>query len=181
MHERRFYREIARLRDPDRIALLEVKRVVDLALEGLKQVQSVLDVGTGSGLFAEQFAAQGVQVTGLDANPQMLPVAQQYVPSGIFRVGEAEELPFPDGSFDLVFMGLLLHETDDTLAALCEAHRVARQRLAILEWLDEEQSFGPPRQHRLSYEKIAAFAKQAGFRGVKQVRLEMLVLYLLGL
>lgn len=49
MHERRFNREIGRLRYPDRIALLEVKRVVDLALEGLKQIQSVLDVGTGSG------------------------------------------------------------------------------------------------------------------------------------
>jgi len=181
MHERRFNREIERLRDPDRIARLEVKRVVDLALEGLKQVQSVLDVGTGSGLFAEQFAAQGLQVTGLDANPEMLPVAQQYIPSGIFREGEAERLPFPDRSFDLVFMGLLLHETDDTLTALSEAHRVALQRLAILEWPDEQQSFGPPRQHRLSYEKIAAFAKQAGFREVKQVRLEMLMLYLLGL
>ncbi len=87
-----------------------------------------------------------------------------------------------DGAFDLVFMGLLLHETDDTLAALSEARRVARQRLAILEWPDEEdQSFGPPREHRLSYEKIAALAKQAGFGETQMVRLEYLVLYLLDL
>ena len=38
MHERRFNRDIARLRDPDRIARLEVKRVVDLAMENLKEV-----------------------------------------------------------------------------------------------------------------------------------------------
>jgi len=90
MHERRFNREIERLRDPERIARLEVERVVDLALEGLKEVQSVLDVGTGSGLFAEQFAAKGLQVTGLDANPEMIPAARQYVPAGTFHEGIAE-------------------------------------------------------------------------------------------
>jgi ubiquinone/menaquinone biosynthesis C-methylase UbiE len=177
MHERRFNREIERLRDPQRVARLEVKRVVNLALENLEGIQSVLDVGTGSGLFAEQFTARGLQVTGLDANPEMLPVARQYVPSGIFREGEAEHLPLPDESIDLVFMGLLLHETDDPLAALIEARRVARKRLAILEWPDEEQSFGPPRQHRVSYEKIAALAKQAGFKETQQIRLEYLALY----
>jgi ubiquinone/menaquinone biosynthesis C-methylase UbiE len=150
-----------------------------LALENLKEVQSMLDVGTGSGVFAEQFAALGLQVTGLDANAAMLPVAQQYVPSGTFQIGEAEKLPFPDGAFDLVFMGLLLHEADDMPAALSEARRVTRQRLAVLEWPDEEQPVGPPREHRLSPEKITTQAKQAGFEKVSQVRLEILVLYLL--
>ena len=177
MHERRFNREVERLRDPERIARMEVERVVNLALENLKEGQMVLDVGTGSGLFAEQFAAKRLNVTGLDVNPEMLPAAQQYVPSGTFQEGVAEKLPFLDGSFDLVFMGLLLHETDDLLAALREAHRVTLQRLAILEWPDEEQTFGPPREHRLAYEKIAAVAKQAGFKEVEQIRLENMVLY----
>jgi len=177
VHERRFNREIDRLRDPDRIARLEVERVVDLALENLKQVQTVLDVGTGSGLFAEQFAALGLQVAGLDANPEMLLAAREHVPEGTFQEGIAEKLPFPDGSFDLVFMGLLLHETDDILAALKEARRVARQRLAILEWPDEEQTFGPPREHRLAHERIVTLAKRAGFDQVNHVRLSNLVLY----
>ena len=177
MHERCFNREIERLRDPERIARLEVERVANLALENLKEVQTVLDVGTGSGLFAEQFAAKGFQVTGLDANPEMLPAAQQHVPGGTFQEGIAEKLPFPNGSFDLVFMGLLLHETDDALAALREAHRVAVMRLAVLEWPDEEQSFGPPREHRLSYEKITALAKQAGFKTVQEIHLQNLSLY----
>jgi ubiquinone/menaquinone biosynthesis C-methylase UbiE len=181
MRERRYDREIERLRDPQRIARLEVKRVVDLVLENLTKVQSALDVGTGTGIFAEELAARGLQVTGLDANPAMLPAAQQYVPAGIFREGEAEKLPFSDETFDLVFMGLLLHETDDVLAALNEAHRVACQRLAILEWPDEDQPVGPPIEHRLSVEKITALARQAGFKEIKQVRLETLVVYLLDL
>lgn len=145
----------------------------------MPETRSALDVGTGTGVFAEQFAARGMQVTGLDANPAMLPAAQQYVPSGIFQEGEAEKLPFPDGAFDLVFMGLLLHETNDAQAVLSEARRVAHRRLAILEWPDEDQPVGPPRQHRLPVEKINTLARQAGFKGVKQVRLETLVLYLL--
>jgi ubiquinone/menaquinone biosynthesis C-methylase UbiE len=179
MHERRFNREIERLREPDRIARLEVQRVIDLALENLPEPRSALDVGTGTGVFAEQFAVRGLQVTGLDANPAMLPAAWQYVPSGIFKEGEAEKLPFADKAFDLVFMGLLLHETDDAQAAVSEAQRVGRKRLAILEWPDEDQPVGPPRPHRLTVEKITALAKKAGFKGVKQVRLETLVLYLL--
>jgi ubiquinone/menaquinone biosynthesis C-methylase UbiE len=179
MHEKRFDREIERLRDPERIARLEVERAVDLALANMVDPQNVLDVGTGSGLFAEKFAARGLQVTGLDVNPEMLPAARQFVPSGIFQEGVAERLPFPDSSFDLVFMGLLLHETDDTLAALREAHRVTRQRLAILEWPDEEQSFGPPREHRLAFEKFNTLASQVGFGQKTSIRLENLVLYVL--
>jgi ubiquinone/menaquinone biosynthesis C-methylase UbiE len=177
MHERRFNREIERLRDPERVARLEVQRVVDLSLEKMANVRTVLDVGTGSGLFAEHFSAHGLAVTGIDARPETLPAARQYVPSGMFREGVAETLPFEDGSFDLVFMGLLLHETDDARAALSEARRVASKRVAILEWPDEEQSFGPPREHRLSYDKITSLAQQAGFKEVQCIRLEHLVLY----
>ncbi len=177
MHERRFNREIERLRDPERIARLEVQRVVDLSLEQMAGVRTVLDVGTGSGLFAENFSAHGLTVTGVDANTEMLPAARQYVPSATFREGVAEKLPFENEAFDLVFMGLLLHETDDARTALSEARRVASKRVAILEWPDEEQSFGPPREHRLSYEEIASLAQQAGFREVQCIRLEHLTLY----
>jgi ubiquinone/menaquinone biosynthesis C-methylase UbiE len=179
MHERRFDRELERLRDPERISRLEVRRVIDLALDNMKKPNSILDVGTGTGLFAEEFAARGLDVTGLDANPKMLPAARKYVPAGTFQEGIAEKLPFPDKSFDLVFMGLLLHETDDALAAFREARRVTRQRLAVLEWPDEEQLFGPPREHRLSFDKINSLARQVGYKIVISARLENLVLYIM--
>ncbi len=179
MHERRFNGGVERLRDPERVARLEVERVTRLALEGLTGIKSVLDIGTGTGLFAEALAAEGLQVTGVDANPEMLPVAKEFVPNGTFRQAVAEDLPFQAGEFDLVFMGLVLHETDDALAALRETFRVSTQRVAILEWPDEEQSFGPPREHRLSLEKVTLLAQEAGFKSIKRVRLENLVLYLL--
>ena len=58
--EKRYSREIERLRSPERVARLEVERVVPLALAGLPGLKTVLDIGAGSGLFAEQFAALGI-------------------------------------------------------------------------------------------------------------------------
>jgi ubiquinone/menaquinone biosynthesis C-methylase UbiE len=178
MHERRFSGHIGRLRDPERMARLEVDRVVELTLAGVERPTTMLDVGTGSGLFAQKFSARGVLVTGVDVNPQMLPEASAHVPSGEFHEGLAERLPFPDASFDLVFMGLLLHEADDPLAALREACRVGRGRLAILEWPDELQDFGPPPEHRLAKSRIVTLAKEAGFTNVQSQRLQNLILYL---
>jgi len=178
MHEKRFSREISRLREPERVARLEVDRVVELALAGMDRPGAMLDIGTGSGLFAEKFSALGIRVTGVDVNPEMLPAASQHVPTGEFHEAVAEKLPFPDASFDLVFMGLLLHETDDPASALREAHRVGTGRLAILEWPAEAQDFGPPPEHRLLEGDIVSLAEQAGFKRVVPHRLRNLVLYL---
>lgn len=177
MHEKRFSKEIERLRNPERLARLEVERVVELSLEKLDTPQTVVDIGTGSGVFAEAFAARGLLVSGVDANPEMLPAAQSYVPSGRFKEGTAEQLPFQDHEFDLAFMGLLLHETDDLLAALKEAFRVSTKRLVILEWPYEEQPFGPPLEHRLKQNTIFELAVQAGFGEVEAVRLQRLIFY----
>ena len=61
-HARRFQGEPDRLRAPDRLARMEVPRVAALSTEGIT-VESALDVGTGTGVFAEAFAAQGIAVT----------------------------------------------------------------------------------------------------------------------
>jgi ubiquinone/menaquinone biosynthesis C-methylase UbiE len=178
MHEKRFNREIERLRDPDRIARLEVERVVDLVLDDVKGSCSIVDVGTGSGVFAEKFAAKGLKVSGLDVNPDMVKAAHEFVPTGEFRIGVAEKLPFEDKSFDIIFMGLLLHEVDDLSLALSEAFRVGKKQLVVLEWPYEEQSFGPPLEHRLSFEKIEKAALQAGYKHIRQNQLSNLILYL---
>jgi ubiquinone/menaquinone biosynthesis C-methylase UbiE len=177
--EQRFHGAPDRLRSPQRLALLEVDRTVALCLEGLA-AQKVLDVGTGTGIFAEAFAGQGLAVTGVDVNPEMLRVAQQYVPGGTFRRAPAEALPFPDGSFDLVFMGLVLHEADDPARALAEARRVARARVAVLEWPHARGSYGPPLAHRIRPEEIVRLAEDAGLYGADATSLQHLVLWRLG-
>jgi ubiquinone/menaquinone biosynthesis C-methylase UbiE len=176
MHEKRFEGDITRLRNPERIARLEVERVVTLCLEGA-QITYVLDVGTGTGLFAEAFAKRGLAVSGVDVNPEMLPAARVYVPAGNFRESTAEALPFADATFDLIFMGLLLHESDEKLQVLSEARRVARTRVGILEWAYREEDFGAPLVHRLAPEIIAELVKEAGFSKFETIPLTKLVFY----
>ena len=175
-HERRFHGTADRLRTPDRMARLEVPRVVELSLAGLAAT-SVLDVGTGTGVFAEAFAAAGLTVTGIDTNADLLASAAGYAPGTRFKEAQAEQLPFPAGSFDVVFLGLVLHETDDSLTALREARRVARQRAAILEWLYLDEPVGPPLAYRLSPADISDLATTAGWSAVETLPLEQLVLY----
>ena len=177
-HERRFSGAIDRLRSPRRMELLQVSRVVDECITGIEaEVKSVLDVGTGNGVFAEAFAARGLQVTGIDANAEMILAAQRFVAAGQFRQAPAEAIPFPDASFDLVFLGHVLHETDDAVKALQEARRVARTRVMILEWPYRDEEGGPPLAHRLKPEQVAALAQQAGWQDIETIALTHMVLY----
>ncbi len=178
MHEKRFEGNIERLRAPERVERLEVERVVDLCLEN-GPFDNMLDVGTGSGLFAEAFAKRGLQVSGVDVNPEMLVAARHFVPDGDFREGTAEALPFPNGSFDLVFLGVVLHESDDVLKTLQQVLRVARKRVCILEWPYRDQPFGPPASHRLNPEDLAGYFKKAGFQNWKMADLTNTVIYCL--
>ena len=163
MHEKRFEGDIDRLRFPERLARLEVERVVGLCLEP-GPVENMLDVGTGTGVFAEAFAQRGLPVSGVDVNPEMLSASRRFVPAGDFRLGTAEALPFPDGSFDLVFLGFVLHESDDPLTSLQESLRVARKRVCIQEWPYRAQPFGPPITDRLNPVGLADLFKKAGFQ-----------------
>ncbi len=178
-HHGHRFNQIERLRSPERLARLEVERVVDLALEG-PLLQSVIDIGIGTGVFAELFARHGLKVTGIDPNPEMLEAARSFVPGGDFRQAVAEEIPYPDRSFDLAFLGLVLHETDDLLKALQEAYRVSKTRVVVLEWPYAEQDFGPAIEERLRPEYIETLSKQVGFERIETIPLTNLVLYRLG-
>ncbi len=176
MNEKRFHGDIERLRNPERVGRLEVDRVVDLCIDDAA-ISSVLDVGTGSGLFAEAFSMRGLQVAGVDVSPEMLEAARDFVPAGNFREGTAEALPFGDQSFDLVFLGLVFHETDDPLKALQEALRSTRQRVAILEWPYRDQPFGPPLHDRLHPDILDDLFKRAGCSTWRTIELSNTVLY----
>ncbi len=176
MNERRFHRDPDRLRAPERLARLEVDRVVDLCLEGIT-VRQALDVGTGTGVFAEAFVARGIETSGVDVNPDMVAAASAQVPAARFVTAPAEAPPFPDKAFDVVFLGHVLHETDDAVGALKEARRLARQRVVVLEWPYRDEEMGPPLHHRLSNEQVEQFARQAGFTHVEILPLEHMVAF----
>lgn len=165
------------LRSAERKKFLQVDKVVDICMEGLESGK-ILDVGTGTGLFAQAFSRPSVEVSGIDINPEFLKEAENLVPQASFYKACAEKLPFADKSFDIVFMGHLLHESEDPLRVLSEARRVLLKKLAILEWPYEDQDFGPPVHHRISGEKIKKLSLEAGFSDFKAVEVGSMRLYI---
>jgi demethylmenaquinone methyltransferase / 2-methoxy-6-polyprenyl-1,4-benzoquinol methylase len=93
----------------------------------------VLDVATGTGAVAVELARRrGCRVVGLDQSPEMLASARERVSrAGLFdRIelveGHADELPFPDGTFDGLTFTYLLRYVEDPAATLHELTRVVR-------------------------------------------------------
>ncbi|MEP7247918.1 MAG: class I SAM-dependent methyltransferase, partial [Gammaproteobacteria bacterium] len=93
---------------------------------GVKQGTALLDVGCGAGMFCELAAARGACVSGFDAAEAFIAIARARVPGADFRVGDMEDLPFRDDSFDLVTGFNSFQYAANPVAALREAKRVAR-------------------------------------------------------
>ena len=90
----------------------------------------VLEVGCSMGNDTIQFARRGMQVTGVDLTPAAIELINQrfdmYGESGDFRVADAENLPFDDDTFDVVYSFGVLHHTPDTAKSIEEVRRVLR-------------------------------------------------------
>jgi demethylmenaquinone methyltransferase/2-methoxy-6-polyprenyl-1,4-benzoquinol methylase len=85
----------------------------------------VLDVATGTGLVARDLVRhRGARVVGLDLTPAMLHRARG--PGIVLVAGRAEQLPFPDASFDGVVFTYLLRYVDGPETTLAELARVLR-------------------------------------------------------
>jgi len=77
-----------------------------LALDVGREGQRILDLGTGTGVLARQFAHQGAAVAGIDVSAEQIQAARSLAEAERvevdFRVAPAEEPPFPDRSFGVV-------------------------------------------------------------------------------
>ncbi len=105
------------------------RTVLDLAEAEVARPRAVLDVGCGTGRLLISAAARfpGAELVGVDAAPQMVEQARASAAdrSSIrFQLAGAEELPFPDGRFDLVFSTLTFHHWSDQAKAVAEVARV---------------------------------------------------------
>jgi SAM-dependent methyltransferase len=72
-------------------------------------------------------AELGAVVSGLDAAAAMIKIAQEKVPAGNFRVGDIQELPFDDNSFDAVIAANSVQYSEDRIATLQELRRVVSE------------------------------------------------------
>ncbi|MFG3301022.1 class I SAM-dependent methyltransferase [Micromonospora chersina] len=130
---RRYYTEV--FDEADRLdrtpqGRLEAHRTRDLLARLLPAPPAeVLDIGGGPGVYAGWLAAAGHRVHLVDLVPAHVAAAQAAHPGITATVGDARDLPLPDGSADAtLLLGPLYHLPDraDRVAALREAARLTR-------------------------------------------------------
>jgi SAM-dependent methyltransferase len=99
-----------------------------LDLAGDVAGRSILDAGCGAGPLAAALRERGARVTGFDASPAMVALAQQRLGTDtpVLVADLAERLPFRTGEFDDVVASLVLHYLEDWSGPLSELHRVLK-------------------------------------------------------
>jgi len=154
---------------------------------GLEAGAKYLDVGCGAGLAAQTAAERGAVVSGVDAAEKLLEIARARVMDGDFHTGELEQLPFVDGTFDVVTGFNSFQYAARPGVALGEAKRVTRPggTVVVMTWGEPEgmeaaslvgalrpllppPPAGAPGPFALSNEAaLRAFAEAAGLRPVE--------------
>jgi ubiquinone/menaquinone biosynthesis C-methylase UbiE len=156
--------------------------------EGLR----FLEIGCGEGRMTKfvKMAFPKAKVVVLDASPVYLKQAQQNLEefSRIdFIQGDALDLPFKDGRFDVVYMSFVLHEVPHEVRRqiLSEAQRVLTTKGCLglvdliqnddyreLNWTLEEEWFAPHQPYLKDYvqNSLAGLLQRQGFKDVSQER-----------
>lgn len=90
----------------------------------------ILDVGCGIGTYVRKFREFSDEVYGVDIDPERVAEASRTLPN--IQVAPAEDLPFPDDFFDVVFLHEVIEHVQDDRLAIREATRVTRPNGAIV-------------------------------------------------
>ena len=119
---------------PRDFTLIELSELYEAALGELEITGGtrLLDVGCGAGMFLRLAAQRGATVAGIDAAAPFIEIARERVPDADLTVGEMEDLPHPDNSFDVVTGFNAFQFAADPADALREAGRVSRPGAPIV-------------------------------------------------
>jgi SAM-dependent methyltransferase len=171
---RRFASPRGRLTDG--LEWLLLRRALARLRRSGRGVSSVLDVPIGTGRMAVRMTRRGINVTGVDASPDMLDVARSGGAARDYVVGRVECLPFEDLAFDVVVSVRLFGHLPPAAkaAALGEFRRVAREGAVVFfpgqtRWLQLRRAWqkrrGRPLRcwHPLSLVEARLLAREADF------------------
>jgi ubiquinone/menaquinone biosynthesis C-methylase UbiE len=132
--------------DEQRIARL-------VATARLSGAEGVLDIATGPGYIAEAFATSSREVVGMDLTEAMLAIGrarteERGLKNISFRVGDAQNLPFEEGEFDVVVCRLALHHVQQPGEVVSGMARVCRPGGMVLV----EDIYGSEHPARAAYQ-----------------------------
>jgi ubiquinone/menaquinone biosynthesis C-methylase UbiE len=145
------------------------------ALVGRAPVDTMVDLGTGTGRVLELFASQATHLYGIDTSREMLAIARAKLEAPGFRhvqVRQADiySTPFADGFANLITIHQVLHYLDDPQRAILEARRILKPggRLLIVDFaphgLEELREQHAHRRLGISTESLTGWLARAGLK-----------------
>lgn len=108
-----------------------MKELVKKLCAELKNRSRILDVGVGTGRFAEPLQNAGFEVVGIDISKKMMNKAREKSVQNLL-IADARFIPFKDKSFDAAISVHLLHLVTEWKKALTEVCRVTRHAMLSL-------------------------------------------------
>lgn len=104
-----------------------------LELAQLTTAKQALDVGCGEGFVMRHLRdyLPTLQVSGVDIEPSVLKVARYQNPDRLLTISSAEQLPFADQNFDLVFCNEVMEHLPSPATALQELSRISARYLIL--------------------------------------------------
>ena len=168
MNESEFQQLVERFENPDRDSWQKPRLVISKLgdLTGKK----IADIGAGTGYFGFKLADAGAHVISIDVDERFIDfVEQRKTKSDVenleTRLAEYDDPKLKSEEVDIVFTVDTYHHFDDKIAYLkkCMSGLKPGGRIVIVDFKKKETPHGPPADHRVSGEQIAADLREAGF------------------
>jgi ubiquinone/menaquinone biosynthesis C-methylase UbiE len=149
---------------------------VELAMAsmiGKQKIETLVDLGTGTGRVLELFAGQTSKLHGIDGSRDMLSIARSQLEKrqlrhADLRLADIYALPLADAMADVVTIHQVLHFLDEPLKALLEARRIMKHdgKLLIVDFaphdLEDLRTHHAHRRLGVSSEQMATWFARAG-------------------
>jgi SAM-dependent methyltransferase len=130
-----------------------MKKLLDAIRETFASSRTILDVGIGTGRFAEYLTDSGFNLVGIDVSLAMMAKAREKKLRNMVQA-DAHHLPFRDEAFEGALMIHVLHLVRDWIQVIAEVGRVTRK--AIVAEVEAGEGFSP-RQRYLELRKAMGY------------------------